>query len=136
MTIDNSIIFGFIFAMLFCIIFKPKSSNQFYNTLNHNEKNIFDNIFKERRNIYLVGFLIGFIISFLLYFNGLIDIKRLIAITLTIQYFVYQIYPKQYFNSYITDKNKFDLYNSMNNDYKTTSHIGFIIGILIGLLIK
>ncbi len=123
--------------MLACIIFKPNSAKIFYKSLNKEEKVIFENIFYERSKIYVYGFIFGFFIAYISLRNSYLDdieySKVFLAIVLTIQFFIYQIYPKPIsFNMYIKENEKLKLYNSMNEDYKKISHIGFLVGGLIG----
>tara|TARA_Y100000389_G_scaffold16234_1_gene14311 strand:- start:2292 stop:2699 length:408 start_codon:yes stop_codon:yes gene_type:complete len=123
-----------------CINSKEKQN--FFYTLEPEQKKVYTKIINERKTIYYIGFAIGIIISIILLnlnikFLKVIKSKReknvcfVVAITFIINYLFYTIYPKSnYMILHLNDKQQvkkwLNVYLSMQLNY----HLGFVFGII------
>lgn len=129
-----------LYTMFICMNSKEKQN--FFNTLEPQQKKIYTKIINERKTIYYAGFAIGIVISIIL-LN--LDIKFLklnksnreknicfvVATTFIINYLFYIIYPKSsYMILHLNDKQQIkewlNVYRSMQLNY----HMGFVFGII------
>ena len=129
-----------IYTMLSCSSSKKDKQN-FKNVLNINQQQIYENIIKERRNIYFIGYILGIILSIICYFiskkifkirfNNTSLICFIGAITFITNYLFYILYPKSdYMLLHLSDKKQIqewlDIYKKMQFKF----HMGFIFGII------
>ena len=128
------------YTMFMCT--NSKQKQQFFNTLDTDQKKIYTKIINERKTIYYTGFAVGIIISIILLnldfkFLKLIKSKReknvcfIVATTFIINYLFYIIYPKtSYMILHLNDKQQIkewlNVYRSMQLNY----HMGFVFGII------
>ena len=129
-----------VYTMFMCS--NSKQKQQFFNTLDTDQKKIYTKIINERKTIYYTGFAVGIIISIILInlnfkFLKLIKSKReknvcfIVATTFIINYLFYIIYPKtSYMILHLNDKQQIkewlNVYRSMQLNY----HMGFVFGII------
>ena len=125
---------------------KTSKSNEFKSSLNETQRENYEKIVNQRKNIYLQGLVVGFIVSIcvIIFTNKSKNMKSLfklstlctiLAITFIVNYFYYILYPKnKYIVSELTNKtqlnNWLEIYKLMQFRY----HLGFGLG-LIGVAI-
>lgn len=110
---------------------------EYEESLNNEQKQIYKKIVNERQQIYLTGFVVGTVLGLLyLYVNnlGLSPLKHsciFVAITLSIQYLYYMLYPKS--NNMVTLMENREQLNKWHAVYKHMQyryHIGMVLGII------
>ena len=131
-----AIAFAFILATLVCIFNDKNLKNQLTVYLNPNERKIYKEIIDERKKIYFQGFFLGIFLTLLYLFFcvGKNDYQVLcvaIAITFTVNYFYYILYPKKRYMLEILDSRRenkawLKIYRNM----QTRFHLGFLFGLI------
>ncbi len=113
---------------------------KFYYLLDDTQKNIYNNIVRERLIIYISGSLLGIISAFLFYRNNKSE-KYILCKSLFLLYFVklgfYYVYPKSPLMLYsLSSKEQTnawaDIYSEMKNRWKLSIFLGFISYLIIG----
>ena len=135
---------AFIFSSLFLSlrVNKQTLTSPLFQLLTNENKKRYINIANERKMIYFKGFGLGLILSIitLFYINSKKKLKRLtnictvFAISFTVNYFFYILYPKS--DYMIKHLNSQDEKNAWLKIYKTMQynyHLGFVLG-LIGMI--
>lgn len=116
----------------------------FYSVLNDHQISKYNELVKERRNIYLQGYFVGFVVAIIfilltqrggkLFNMGVICIAG--AITLVVNYLYYMLYPKRDFM--ILHLNNLEQKQAWLNIYKHMQykyHIGLVLGIIASMLL-
>jgi hypothetical protein len=118
----------------------------FYKVLSKSQIEKYNELVKERRNIYLQGYFVGFIISLIfiavsknyrggkLLNTGVICIAG--AITLVVNYLYYMMYPKKdymilYLNNVEQKQAWLNIYKHMQYKY----HLGLVLGIVASMIL-
>lgn len=113
---------------------------KFYYLLDDTQKNIYNNIVRERLIIYISGSVLGIISAFLFYRNNKSE-KYILCKSLFLLYFVklgfYYVYPKSPLMLYsLSSKEQTDawadIYSEMKNRWKLSIFLGFISYLIIG----
>ena len=140
-----AILFAFIFigASIFTTMTCTKCEPflEYENSLDESQKNVYKNIIKERRNIYIVGTFLGLVLGGIYLYansyelNNSVNAMVFVGIILTVQYFYYYLMPKSdYMITHMrsADQNKkwLQVYKFMLVRY----HLGMLFG-LIGFFI-
>lgn len=134
----------FIIMMIFTNLSLDKFEvvKKFKDTLNSNQKNIYNEITKERRNIYYRGYVLGlvlsvFVVIFLTKKTTLSEINKpatlciVAATSFLTNYFYYILSPKsKYMLSYLTDKNQIEQWLQVYKKMQYVNHLGFALGIV------
>lgn len=142
-AIGIAFIIGMLFISLNCNL--KKESQDFYQTLDQSQQQVYDSIISERKRIFIystIAGLIGGIVSVFVYRNytkkPLAEFQAclFLAVAFTIQYFWYVLSPKQDLLVGKLEPGKqvedwIDLYKS----YQRTYHWGLLIGLVGYLLI-
>ena len=129
-----------IYVILSCSNNKKDKQN-FMNVLNIKQRELYENIIKERKNIYYMGYCLGIILSVLGYFiskkifkirfNNVPLICFVGAITFVTNYLFYILYPKSdYMLLHLTDKKQIEEWLSIYKKMQYKFHMGFVIGII------
>tara|TARA_B100000989_G_scaffold257251_1_gene206721 strand:+ start:675 stop:1148 length:474 start_codon:yes stop_codon:yes gene_type:complete len=129
-----------IYVILSCSNNKKDKQN-FMNVLNIKQRELYENIIKERKNIYYMGYCLGIILSVLGYFiskkifkirfNNVSLICFVGAITFVTNYLFYILYPKSdYMLLHLTDKKQIEEWLSIYKKMQYKFHMGFVIGII------
>lgn len=116
----------------------------FYKVLSDKQIKKYDELVKERRNIYLQGYFVGFILALIfiiitnrggkLFNTGVVCFAG--AITLVVNYLYYMLYPKRDFMILHLDNLEqkqawLNIYKHMQYKY----HMGLVLGIVASMLI-
>lgn len=116
----------------------------FYKVLSDKQIEKYDELVKERRNIYLQGYFVGFILALIfiiitnrggkLFNTGVVCFAG--AITLVVNYLYYMLYPKRDFMILHLDNLEqkqawLNIYKHMQYKY----HMGLVLGIVASMLI-
>ena len=135
--------FTLLFASFYMIIQKKNTQifNKFYTLLDENQKNIYENIVKERMMIYSSGMILGLGLGIYFYLkNPKTDYKlcKFLAIIYVIKFGFYYFYPKQPLMLYsLTTKEQINswatIYTEMKNRFKYSLVLGFIGYLLISM---
>ena len=135
-TITFAISLGFILATFFTIFGDKNLKEKLYHLLTPKEKHIYNDIIRQRRNIYFQGLGFGLFISIVYIITHPINntyqtLFLLVALTFTINYFYYILYPKKKYILQFLDTKKenqawLNIYRSMQLRY----HLGFVFGLL------
>ena len=135
--------FTLLFASFYMIIQKKNTQifNKFYTLLDENQKNIYENIVKERMMIYSSGMILGLGLGIYFYLkNPKTDYKlcKFLAIIYVIKFGFYYFYPKSPLMLYsLTTKEQVtiwaDIYTEMKERWIKSLVIGFIGYLLISL---
>ena len=113
---------------------------KFYSLLNSEQKEIYENIVRERLVIYFSGSALGIISAYLFYRNNKTE-KYILCKSLFLLYFIklgfYYMYPKQPLMLYsLSSKEQTDawadIYSEMKNRWKLSLFMGFISYLIIG----
>tara|TARA_B110000037_G_C17088422_1_gene492964 strand:- start:1476 stop:1928 length:453 start_codon:yes stop_codon:yes gene_type:complete len=136
--VSSMLAFSFILATLGTTSVSKNIKKDLVNQLSDEEINIYKNIINERRNIYFMGLCLGVILS-IIYILFLCKIKNNIwfkiicgiAITMTVNYFFYILYPKsQYMIQHLDKKSEniawLKIYKTMQFRY----HLAFLLGLI------
>ena len=99
-TLSCAISVGFIVATIVCLFSDKRLKYKLFGYLSPQEREIYEQIVLQRRNIYIQGLLLGVIVSLLyIYFCQPQDNYQIlcvaIALTFSINYFYYVLYPKK-----------------------------------------
>ena len=113
----------------------------FYDLLDIKQKNIYDEIVKERLSIYFIGMLLGIALGAYYYYKYPTDNYRLckfLAIIYLVKLGFYYVYPKKPLMLYSLKNQKqveawADIYTTMKSNWIKSIVIGFIGYLLIGL---
>jgi len=114
---------------------KQALSSQYMSTLSPPQKARYQNIAKERRNIYFKGLVLGIALSIVavIYYKlkGKIAICSVVTITLITNFLFYIIHPKSdwmvlHLDSHSSREAWLAIYREMQRNY----HIGFVLGIV------
>ena len=131
----------FLIANIF-VMFSSMNINKdyFYTTLDDELINRYENIIRERRNIYYTGFILGILLSFIL-LAGIhsrnIRLDKISAIclvgsvTFITNYLYYIVYPKSdYMVLHLDNKEQRQEWLELNKSMKNRVHLGFVLGII------
>ena len=131
-----AIAFAFIVATIVCIFGDKNLKYDLFRYLTPLERRTYQQIVIERRNIYLQGLFLGVIITlFYVFFCKSKDNYQVlciaIAITFTVNYFYYILYPKKTYMLQILDTKKenhawLKIYRNMQVRF----HLGFLFGLI------
>ena len=127
---------AFIVATIVCIFGDKNLKYKLFEYLTPKERKIYQEIVLERRNIYLQGLLLGVIITLIyIYFSNPRDDYQVlciaVAITFTINYFYYILYPKKRYMIQILDNKKENLmWLKIYRHMQLRFHLGFLFGLL------
>ena len=113
----------------------------FLNVLNEEQKNTYENLINERKNIYYIGYALGIILSLIGYlvinkftkmrFNKLSLVCFVGAITFVTNYLVYILYPKSdYMLLHLNDKKQITEWLNIYRTMQIKFHVGFVLGII------
>ena len=130
---------AFISASLFVSLNTEKDAKiqQLIQVLSPSQRQLYEKIREERRNLYLQGFLGGFILSLIALYmmkkkmNRIGNLCMVGAITFSVAYFYYILSPKKYEMIQTLDKKEereawWGVYKVMQKYY----HAGFLLGLL------
>ena len=138
---------GLIFGVLMTSIPKNKTKiDKLKKSLDKKQKEIYENLSKERLRLYIQGLILGIVISilYLYLFKNKVNTCNFcncLVITLGVAALYYLIYPKtDYIINYIQDEEQrklwLDIYRHMQLKYYGGIAIGVIIYILLALFHK
>ena len=113
----------------------------FLNVLNEEQKNTYENLINERKNIYYIGYALGIILSLIGYlvinkftkmrFNKLSLVCFVGAITFVTNYLFYILYPKSdYMLLHLNDKKQITEWLNIYRTMQIKLHVGFVLGII------
>jgi|TARA_Y100000816_G_scaffold288378_1_gene272850 uncharacterized membrane protein YkgB len=113
----------------------------FLNVLNEEQKNTYENLINERKNIYYIGYALGIILSLIGYlvinkftkmrFNKLSLVCFVGAITFVTNYLFYILYPKSdYMLLHLNDKKQITEWLNIYRTMQIKFHVGFVLGII------
>jgi hypothetical protein len=143
-TITCVIALVFLIANIYTILSssRDKSDKQdFLNVLNDKQKFTYENIIKERKNIYYMGYILGLLLSLLIIFvikkinkNKLNNISLIClvgSITFITNYLFYILYPKtDYMLLHLNDKKQIEEWLKIYKKMQFKFHMGFVLGII------
>ena len=133
--------FFFISMIYYTLLFdKSKIINEYRSKLNAQQQIKYNNIVKERKQIYIKGYIVGLILSLIYVFfvkknynklNKIYILCTVTAITFITNYFFYILSPKSdwmilHIDNHEQKKYWLMVYKSMQKNY----HLGFVFGIL------
>ena len=138
---------GLIFGILMTSIPKNKTKiDKLKKSLDKKQKEIYENLSKERLRLYIQGLILGFVISVLYlylfkYKVNTCNLCNCLVITFGVAALYYLIYPKtDYIINYIQDEQQrklwLDVYRHMQLKYYGGISVGVIIYILLALFYK
>tara|TARA_B100000963_G_C22374897_1_gene557553 strand:+ start:164 stop:634 length:471 start_codon:yes stop_codon:yes gene_type:complete len=118
-----------------------KIKQNFLNVLNEEQKNTYENLINERKNIYYIGYALGIILSLIGYlvinkftkmrFNKLSLVCFVGAITFVTNYLFYILYPKSdYMLLHLNDKKQITEWLNIYRTMQIKFHVGFVLGII------
>jgi uncharacterized membrane protein YkgB len=121
---------------------KTHFKDQFYKTLSEEQISRYENIIKERRNIYLQGYALGLVLAALFVFtmtkkmNTISTLCVVGAITLVTNYFYYMLTPKSDYMALHLDKEeqRRELIN-LNSTMQFKYHVGLLLGIIAAMVL-
>jgi len=121
---------------------KTHFKDQFYKTLSEEQISRYENIIKERRNIYLQGYALGLVLAALFVFtmtkkmNTISTLCIVGAITLVTNYFYYMLTPKSDYMALHLDKEeqRRELIN-LNSTMQFKYHVGLLLGIIAAMVL-
>lgn len=149
MVCANSCMFASIFLianiymMYSCV--NDTNKSEFKKTLTSKQKEIYEKIISERKNIYYGGFALGIALSILALYIGenylfFIDKKNkatlpkvctITTITFITNYFFYILYPKSdYMLLHLTNKAQIEGWLAIYKKMQYKFHFGFVLGII------
>ena len=113
----------------------------FLNVLNEEQKNTYENLINERKNIYYIGYALVIILSLIGYlvinkftkmrFNKLSLVCFVGAITFVTNYLFYILYPKSdYMLLHLNDKKQITEWLNIYRTMQIKFHVGFVLGII------
>ena len=109
----------------------------YLDSLDDNQKKVYDDIKSERRNIYLRGLALGSVVALIyLYFNkDTLNVFKhactFVGIAMTIQYFVYQLCPKtNWMLNSLQTREQLDSWLEVYKHMKNKYHSGLVLGAL------
>jgi hypothetical protein len=126
---------------------KTKQKQEFYNTLSEDKIEKYENIIKERRDIYLKGYGLGLILAFISLFlyekfggndkrKGLNKVCFIGGITLLVNYFYYMLSPKtDYMILHLNKENQREKWLNINKTMQFNYHIGLLLGIIASMVL-
>lgn len=132
----------FIIAMVYMMfaVDKNEIKSTLMNVLNEEEKEKYQSLINERRNIYLLGYGVGVVLSLLLiYFRKMLKLKInknsmicfILSISFLTTYFFYILYPKKdYMVRYLDDSKKREAWLSVYKTMQWNYHFGLVLGLL------
>jgi hypothetical protein len=134
----------FLIANIYTILSssRDKSDKQdFLNVLNDKQKLTYENIIKERKNIYYIGYILGLILSFIIIFiikkinknklNNTSLVCLVGSITFITNYLFYILYPKtDYMLLHLNDKKQIEEWLKIYKKMQFKFHMGFVLGII------
>ncbi len=144
MFCGNTCIIAFIFliANIYSILSCSNvNKDNFYNVLTNIQKDKYNKIIDERRNIYYMGYGLGLLLSII----GFFIIKKFLklklsnmsivcfvgAITFITNYLFYILYPKSdYMLLHLNDKKQIEEWLKIYKKMQFNFHIGFVFGII------
>ena len=149
MVCANSCMFASIFLianiyMMFSCV-NDTNKSEFKKTLTSKQKEIYEKIISERKNIYYGGFALGIALSILALYIGenylfFIDKKNkatlpkvctITTITFITNYFFYILYPKSdYMLLHLTNKAQIEGWLAIYKKMQYKFHFGFVLGII------
>ena len=129
-----------IYTILSCSNNKEIKKN-FLNVLNEDQKNTYEKIIEERKNIYYSGYILGILISLISYFiikkftkinfNKISLICFVGSITFVTNYLFYILYPKSdYMLLHLNDKKQITEWLNIYRTMQVKFHMGFVLGII------
>jgi hypothetical protein len=132
-----------IYMMFSCV--NDTNKSEFKKTLTSKQKEIYEKIISERKNIYYGGFALGIALSILALYIGenylfFIDKKNkatlpkvctIATITFITNYFFYILYPKSdYMLLHLTNKPQIEGWLAIYKKMQYKFHFGFVLGII------
>jgi hypothetical protein len=132
-----------IYMMYSCV--NDTNKSEFKKTLTSKQKEIYEKIISERKNIYYGGFALGIALSILALYIGenylfFIDKKykatlpkvcTITTITFITNYFFYILYPKSdYMLLHLTNKAQIEGWLAIYKKMQYKFHFGFVLGII------
>ena len=135
-SLSCAIAVAFVIATIVCIFSDKNMKYKLFRYLNPQEREIYEQIVIQRRNIYLQGLLLGIIISLLyIYFckpqDNYQTLCVAIALTFSINYFYYILYPKKkYMLQYLDTKKENQAWLQIYRNMQLRFHLGFLFGLL------
>jgi hypothetical protein len=143
-TITCVIALVFLIANIYTILSSSRNKNDkqdFLNVLNDKQKVTYDNIIRERKNIYYIGYILGLILSFVIIFilkkfqkNKLNNISLVClvgSVTFITNYLFYILYPKtDYMLLHLNDKKQIEEWLKIYKKMQFKFHMGFVLGII------
>lgn len=142
MIVSCAVFFAFFFGMVFTVKSCSNDSikKKFMDMLSEEQKEKYEKIIEERRDIYSKGYVIGLTVAILLTMNMKSSMNRMCvggAISLTINYFYYILHKKSdYMVLHLDNKEKrvewLKIYKTMQQRY----HLGLLFGILSVLALE
>jgi hypothetical protein len=132
-----------IYMMFSCV--NDTNKSEFKKTLTSKQKEIYEKIISERKNIYYGGFALGIALSILALYIGenylfFIDKKNkatlpkvctITTITFITNYFFYILYPKSdYMLLHLTNKAQIEGWLAIYKKMQYKFHFGFVLGII------
>jgi hypothetical protein len=111
---------------------------KYKNLLSDKQKKIYEEIVAERKSIYYKGMVAGILAAFLYYSAVSMTDTRIevhtcaiVAITMGVQYFVYQLHPKsKHMISVLESKEQIAAWLKVRNSMKTKFYLGGVIGLI------
>ncbi len=143
-TITCVIALVFLIANIYTILSSSRNKNDkqdFLNVLNDKQKVTYDNIIRERKNIYYIGYILGLILSLLIIIvirkinknklNNTSLICLVGSITFITNYLFYILYPKtDYMLLHLNDKKQIEEWLKIYKKMQFKFHMGFVLGII------
>lgn len=133
---------GLFGAMLY-LMFNPNKNiiiTNFQKSLTPEQNQVYNEITKERLNIYLVGLVIGLVVGFLYLKNEKNTLVRSCVFTvlvLAITHIVYLLAPKsKYMVTYLDTEEKRNKWLDVYKEMKYRHYMGFILGMIAYLLLS
>ena len=112
-----------------------KENKQFFDTLDSNQRIIYDKVVKERMNIYICATIISLIIGNIFLFvnrnkNNMFKACCFITIVFLIQYFYYILHPKKLsMVEHLNSKRQLKEWNDVYKIYQRNYHYGMLFAI-------
>jgi len=129
-----------IYTILSCSNNK-KDKIEFLNVLSSEQKNTYEKLINERKNIYYMGYIVGILLSILILFimkkilkirfNNISLVCLVGSIVFVTNYLFYILYPKSdYMLLHLTDKRQITEWLKIYRKMQFKFHLGFVLGII------
>ena len=147
-VLNCSIAIMFLVATVYLMLTTNRSRKiqDLYNVMNQSQRENFEKIVKERRDISMRGYLLGLFIAFIVFFsskgiksfkmNNTSSICMVGAITFTTNYFYYILHPKSdYMILHLEEENQRLLWLKVYRNMQVKYHCGLLLGIVASMFL-